>query len=75
MVYNRTDGSAVFTPLASISLMVFFVLAAQCMSTVAIVKRESGSWKWAVFMVVYMTAAAYLASLLVYQGGKLLGFT
>jgi ferrous iron transport protein B len=44
------------------------------MSTVAIVKRESGSWKWAVFMVVYMTAAAYLASLLVYQGGKLLGF-
>ena len=72
---KHADGSAVFTPLASISLMVFFVLAAQCMSTVAIVKRESGSWKWAVFMVVYMTAAAYLASLLVYQGGKLLGFT
>jgi ferrous iron transport protein B len=71
---KHAGGSAVFTPLSSISLMVFFVLAAQCMSTVAIVKRESGSWKWAVFMVVYMTAAAYLASLLVYQGGKLLGF-
>jgi ferrous iron transport protein B len=70
---RHSDGSVVFTPLASVSLMVFFVLAAQCMSTVAVIKRESGSWRWALFMVGYMTALAYLGSLLVFQGGRLLG--
>jgi ferrous iron transport protein B len=71
---RRRDGSVLFTPLTGISLMVFFVLAAQCMSTLAAIKRESGSWKWALFMLVYMNALAYVASLLVYQGGRLLGF-
>ena len=70
---RHADGSPVFTPLASVSLMVFFVLAAQCMSTVAVIKRESGSWRWALFMVAYMTALAYVGSLLVFQGGRLLG--
>ncbi len=72
---KHADGSPVYTPLAGVSLMVFFVVAAQCMSTVAIVRREAGSWKWAIFMVAYMTVAAYLFSLLCYQGGRLLGFT
>jgi ferrous iron transport protein B len=44
------------------------------MSTLAAIKRESGSWKWALFMLVYMNALAYAASFLVYQGGRLLGF-
>ena len=68
------DGAALFTPLAGVSLMVFFVLACQCMSTVAVVKRESGGWRWPLFMVAYMTLLAYGASLLVYQTGRLLGW-
>jgi len=54
--------------------MVFFVLACQCMSTVAVVKRESGTWRWPLFMVAYMTGLAYAASLLVYQVGSRLGW-
>ena len=54
--------------------MVFFALACQCMSTVAIVRRESGGWRWALFMVAYMTVLAYAASLLVYQGGRWMGW-
>jgi ferrous iron transport protein B len=71
---KRADGRPLFTPLAGISLMVFFVLAAQCMSTIAVVKRESGSWKWPLLMVGYMSALAYLGSLATYQIGSLLGF-
>lgn len=69
------DGRRLLTPLVGVSLMVFFVFAAQCMSTLAVIKRESGSWRWPAFVFVYMTALAYGASLLVYQGGKLLGWT
>lgn len=72
---RRDDGSLLFTPLSGFSLMVFFVLAAQCMSTLAVIKRESGTWKWPLFMVAYMTALAYVGALLTYQGGLLLGFT
>lgn len=68
------DGSLLFTPLAGVSLMVFFVLACQCMSTVAVVKRESGGWRWPLFMVAYMTVLAYSASLLVYQVGRFFGW-
>ena len=68
------DGSPLMTPLAGVSLMVFFALACQCMSTVAIVRRESGGWRWALFMVAYMTVLAYAASLLVYQGGRWMGW-
>jgi ferrous iron transport protein B len=70
---HRDTGLPVYTPLVAISLMVFYVLACQCMSTVAIVKRETNSWRWPVTMVVYMTTMAYLGSLAVYQGGKLFG--
>ena len=71
----KTDsGRPVWTPLTALTLMVFFVLAIQCMSTVAIVRRETNSWMWTLFMVAYMTGIAYLAAFLTYQGGKLLGF-
>ena len=53
--------------------MVFFVLACQCMSTVAVVRRESGSWRWPLFMFAYQTVLAYVSALVVYQGGRLLG--
>jgi ferrous iron transport protein B len=66
-------GKAVYTPLVAISLMVFFVLACQCMATVAIVRRETNSWRWPILMIVYMTTLAYTGSFIVYQGGLLLG--
>ncbi len=71
---KRNDGTSVWTPLTALTLMVFFVLAMQCMSTVAIVRRETNSWAWTLFMVGYMTGLAYLAAFITYQGGKLLGF-
>ncbi len=64
-----------FTWLTAVSLMVFFVLACQCMSTLAVVKRETNSWRWPLFMFGYMTVLAYLGSLLVYQGGLALGLS
>ena len=71
---KREDGRPVFTPLTCISLMVFYVFALQCMSTVAVVKRETNSWRWPIFQLAYMTALAYTASLIVYQTGRFLGF-
>jgi ferrous iron transport protein B len=71
---RHADGTPVMTPLSGISLMIFFLLACQCMSTIAVVRRESGSWKWPVFLFSYMTVLAYMASFAVYQGGHLLGF-
>jgi ferrous iron transport protein B len=71
---KREDGRPAWTPLVALSMMVFFVLACQCMSTVAIVRRETNSWRWPLFMVGYMTVLAYVASFITYQGGRLLGF-
>jgi ferrous iron transport protein B len=68
------NGRIVWTPLTALTLMVFFVLAMQCMSTVAIVRRETNSWSWTLFMVGYMTGLAYLAAFVTYQGGRALGF-
>jgi len=68
------DGRPRFSWLNAVSLMVFFVLACQCMSTLAVVKRETNSWRWPLFMFGYMTVLAYLGSLLVYQGGLALGW-
>lgn len=72
---KKADGTTVWTPLTALSLMVFFVLAMQCMSTLAVVRRETNSWSWVIFMFGYMTVLAYIASLVTYQGGKLLGFS
>lgn len=72
---TRSDGSPLFTPLTCLSLMLFFVFALQCMSTVAVVKRETQSWTWALFQVAYMFAVAWLSAFFVYQGGLLLGFS
>jgi ferrous iron transport protein B len=71
---RRPDGRPVFTPLVCLSIMVFFVLAMQCISTVAIVRRETNSWRWPLFQIAYMTALAWIGAFIVYQGGRLLGF-
>ena len=63
----RTDGTKVYTLASGLSLMVFYVLAMQCMSTLAVVKRETRTWKWPIVQLVYMTVLAYVMSLLVYQ--------
>jgi ferrous iron transport protein B len=68
------NGARVFTPLVCVGLMVFYVLAMQCVSTLVIVRRETNSWKWPLFQLAYMTGLAYVAALVVYQGGRLLGF-
>jgi ferrous iron transport protein B len=64
---KRSDGSPVYTKATGYSLLVFYLLAMQCMSTLAIVKKETGSWKWPMIQLGYMTGLAYLLSLLVYQ--------
>jgi ferrous iron transport protein B len=71
---RRSDGSVLYTPLVCISLLVFFVYAMQCISTVAVVKRETNSWKWPMFQLAYMSGFAYLMALIVYQGGRFLGY-
>ena len=68
------DGRPLFTPLTLVSVLVFFIYALQCLPTSAVVAREAGSWKWAIRQFVFMTGFAYVASLIVFQGGKLLGF-
>jgi ferrous iron transport protein B len=62
-------GKPVWTPMVAISLLIWFVLAMQCMSTFAIVRRETGGWSWPIFMLVYMNVLAYVVSLIVYQVG------
>ena len=63
----RPDGTPVFNLASGLSLMIFYVFAMQCMSTLAVVKRETKSWKWPVIQLVYMTALAYLMSWVVYN--------
>lgn len=64
---KREEGS--FSTYTAVSLMVFYVFACQCMSTLAVCRRETGSWRWTFFMFGYMTTLAYVASLLTYQIG------
>jgi ferrous iron transport protein B len=63
---KKADGTPVYTLASGLSLMIFYLLAMQCMSTLAIVKRETRSWKWPAIQLVYMTALAYLMSWAVY---------
>jgi len=68
------DGRPVYTPLVGLSLMVFFALAAQCMSTLAVVKRETRSYGWPTFLFLYMTALAWVFSFATFQIGSALGW-
>ncbi len=68
---QKPDGSPRYTPLVGLSLMVFFALACQCMSTLAVVRRETQSIRYPLLLFGYMTTLAYICSLLVYQVGRL----
>lgn len=71
---KRTDGSPVFNTATCLSLLVFYILAAQCLSTQVVVRRETNSWKWPLFQIAYMTGLAYVAALLVYQTFRYFGY-
>lgn len=68
------DGRPLFTPLVCFTLMVFYVFAMQCISTIVIVRRETNSWLWPLFQIFYMTGTAWVVSFIVYQSGRALGF-
>lgn len=71
---TRADGKPAYPPLVGFCIMIFFALACQCISTLAIVKRETGGYSWPLFLFAYMTVLAWVVTFIVYQGGKLLGF-
>ena len=71
---KRPDGSKLYTPLSAYALMVFILLYVPCIATIAVIKRETNSWRWPLFAFFYTTAIAWVLAFLVYQGGKLLGF-
>lgn len=71
---TRPDGTPVYTILTAVTLMVFYVFAMQCVSTVVIVRRETASWKWPFFQWLYMGALAWGLAFITYRGGKLLGW-
>ncbi len=68
------DGRPLFTPLVCFTLMIFYVFAMQCISTIAVVKRETNGWKWPLFQIGYMTGTAWIISFIVFQTGTALGF-
>lgn len=68
------DGQPLFTPLVCLSLMIFYVFAMQCMSTLTVVYHETNGWRWPLFQLVYMTGLAYVLAFFVFQGGRLLGW-
>ena len=70
----REDLSRNYSSLAGVSLILFLLIATPCMATVAVTRRESGKWKWAALQFFGLTVLAYIISLVVYQGGLLLGF-
>ncbi len=69
---GKKQGKPVFTPLVALSFLVFVLIYFPCIAVVAAVKRESGSWKWAAFLVVYSTTLAWILSFLVFQIGSLI---
>ena len=66
---DTRTGNLVWTPLVAITLLVFYAFALQCISTVAVIKRETGSWKWPIFALAYMTVLAYGAAFVTRQIG------
>ena len=67
---RRADGTRVWTPVVAASLLVWFVLAMQCVSTTAVVRRETGGWGFALLQIVYMNGLAWISSFAVYQIGS-----
>src|SRR4051812_45498556 len=73
-VQTWPDGTPVYTTLVAVTLMIFYVFALQCVSTVAVVRRETNSWKWPLFQWLYMGALAWSLAFLAYRAGLALGW-
>ncbi|MCR5834271.1 MAG: ferrous iron transport protein B [Selenomonadaceae bacterium] len=73
-VLLATGMGTAFTPLTALAFMIFTQLYSPCVTALGTIKKETQSWKWMAFAFVYTCAVAWIASLIVYQGGKLLGF-
>ena len=67
---TRADGSPLFTLPVVIGLLVFMALCLQCAATLAVIRRETNSWRWPIFAWCYMTGLGYVAALLIYQVGS-----
>ena len=68
-----TGRQTTFTALTGICLMIYYVLAMQCFSTVAVMRRETNGWKWPLFQIAYMTALAYGVTFIVFRAGTAMG--
>lgn len=82
IIYHAPDTAGlesqigqVFTPLSSVSFMVFILLYIPCLATVGVIKKETASWKWTFFAMGYSLVLAYIVSMVVFQGGRLLGWS
>jgi ferrous iron transport protein B len=65
------DGTKVFTPLVALGFLVFTLIYFPCVAVIAAIKKETGSWKWAAFTVVYTTSLAWFLAFVIHQAGKL----
>ncbi len=72
---RRSDGSRPYTPLVGASLLAFFAIACQCSSTLAVIRRETRTWRWPLFLFAYTGVLAWLTSFAIYQGGRLIGLS
>jgi ferrous iron transport protein B len=70
---KRLGSGLGWTPLSAFALMIFVMIYSPCVATLAVIRRETGGWRWPLFAMVHHTLVAYLLALLVYQGGRLLG--
>ena len=68
------SADAAFNPLVAFSLMVFTLIYSPCLAVLAVIRRETNSWKWPAFSFIYSTTLAWVMSFIVYQGGKAFGF-
>jgi ferrous iron transport protein B len=71
---RHADGTPVYTALTALTLMVFYVFALQCASTVAVVRRETNSWKWPLFQWLYMGVLAWGFAFVTFHVGRALGW-
>ena len=72
---RRKDGSRPYSPLVGASLLAFFAIACQCSSTLAVIRRETRTWRWPLFLFAYTGILAWLTSFAIYQGGRLIGLS
>ena len=72
---KKADGTPVYTMANGLALLAFFVLACQCMSTVAAIRRETASWRWPAFVIAYTYTAGYVAAVVVFQVASLIGLS